>query len=145
MEPDRVERAVAGVLPAGGDPGRVLRGLYQVLGKVIAGEDGHTARQFFRAWGENWKKATPVWLILLAVAVLCGFDLYVARLNDAFLWKVMAVFALQLAAMVMTFVFPLMARYENTWRNHMKNALLLAVGNLPRMLLIWLIWRCRWG
>lgn len=33
-----------------------------------------------------------------------------------------------------------MARYENTWRNHMKNALLLAVGNLPRMLLIWLIW-----
>ena len=80
------------------------------------------------------------WLILLAVAVLCGFDLYVARLNDAFLWKVMAVFALQLAAMVMTFVFPLMARYENTWRNHMKNALLLAVGNLPRMLLIWAIW-----
>ena len=63
-----------------------------------------------------------------------------ARLNDAFLMKVMAVFALQLAAMVMTFVFPLMARYENTWRNHMKNALLLAVGNLPRMLLIWAIW-----
>ena len=114
--------------------------LYQVLGKVIDGEDGHVARRFFRAWGENWKKATPVWLILLAVAVLCGFDLYVARLNDAFLWKVMAVFALQLAAMVMTFVFPLMARYENTWRNHMKNALLLAVGNLPRMLLIWAIW-----
>ena len=72
--------------------------LYQVLGKLIAGEDSHVARQFFRAWGENWKKATPVWLILLAVAVLCGFDLYVARLNDAFLWKVMAVFALQLAA-----------------------------------------------
>ena len=47
---------------------------------------------------------------------------------------------MQLAAMVMTFVFPLMARYENTWRNHMKNALLLAVGNLPRMLLIWAIW-----
>lgn len=86
-----------------------------------------------------------MWLILLAVAVLCGFDLYVARLNDAFLWKVMAVFALQLAAMVMTFVFPLMARYENTWRNHMKNALLLAVGNLPRMLLIWAIGRCLWG
>ena len=44
--------------------------LYQVLGKLIAGEDGHVARQFFRAWGENWKKATPVWLILLAVAAL---------------------------------------------------------------------------
>lgn len=30
--------------------------LYQVLGKVIDGEDGHVARRFFRAWGENWKK-----------------------------------------------------------------------------------------
>ena len=81
--------------------------LYQVLGKLIAGEDGHVARQFFRAWGENWKKATPVWLILLAVAALCGFDLYMARLNDSFLWELLAVFALQLAAMVMTFAFPL--------------------------------------
>ena len=36
--------------------------------------------------------------------------------------------------------FPLMARYENTWRNHLKNAMLVGVGNLPRMLLIWLIW-----
>ena len=102
--------------------------LYQVLGKLIAGEDGHVARQFFRAWGENWKEATPVWLILLAVAALCGFDLY------------MAVFALQLAAMVMTFAFPLMARYEKTWRNHLKNAMLVAVGHLPRMLLIWAVW-----
>ena len=95
--------------------------LYQVLGKLIAGEDGHVARQFFRAWGENWKKATPVWLILLAVAALCGFDLYMARLNDSFLWE-------------------LLARYENTWRNHLKNAMLVAVGHLPRMLLIWAVW-----
>ena len=107
---------------------------------VRAGEDGHVARQFFRAWGENWKKATPVWLILLAVAALCGFDLYMARLNDSFLWELLAVFALQLAAMVMTFAFPLMARYENTWRNHLKNAMLVAVGHLPRMLLIWAVW-----
>ena len=29
--------------------------LYQGLGKLIAGEDGHVARQFFRAWGETGK------------------------------------------------------------------------------------------
>ena len=61
-------------------------------------------------------------------------------LNDSFLWELLAVFALQLAAMVMTFAFPLMARYENTWRNHLKNAMLVAVGHLPRMLLIWAVW-----
>ena len=114
--------------------------LYQVLGKVIQGEDSHTARKFFAAWRENFKCALLVWLPMLAVLVLCGFDLYFAVLNDRFLWKLLAVFALQLAAVELTFVFPLMARYQNTWRSHMKNAMLVGVGNLPRMLLIWLIW-----
>ena len=84
--------------------------LYQVLGKVIQGEDSHTARKFFAAWRENFKCALLVWLPMLAVLVLCGFDLYFAVLNDRFLWKLLAVFALQLAAVELTFVFPLMAR-----------------------------------
>lgn len=68
--------------------------LYQVLGKVIQGEDSHTARKFFAAWRENFKCALLVWLPMLAVLVLCGFDLYFAALNDRFLWKLLAVFAL---------------------------------------------------
>ena len=71
--------------------------LYQVLGKVIQGEDSHTARKFFAAWRENFKCALLVWLPMLAVLVLCGFDLYFAALNDRFLWKLLAVFALQLS------------------------------------------------
>ena len=35
--------------------------LYQVLGKVIQGEDSHTARKFFAAWRENFKCALLVW------------------------------------------------------------------------------------
>ena len=42
--------------------------------------------------------------------------------------------------MVVTFVFLLVARYENKWRNHLKNALLLAMGHVPRLLLSWLLW-----
>ncbi len=114
--------------------------LYAVLGKMLEGEDDHVARRFFRAWRENWKQATPVWLVLLAVIALCGFDLWIAAANDRFLWELLAVAALQLVGMELTFVFPLMARYENTRRNHMKNALLVALGNVPRMLLAWLLW-----
>ena len=52
----------------------------------------------------------------------------------------LAVFALQLGGMVMTFLFPLLARYENTWRHQLSNALMLGVGNLPKLLLMWLYW-----
>ena len=81
-----------------------------------------------------------MWLILLAVAALCGFDLYMARLNDSFLWELLPVSAMQPAPLVMPFDFPLMARHETTWRTHLKNAMLVAVGHLPRMLLIWAVW-----
>lgn len=114
--------------------------LYAVLGKMLEGEDDHVARRFLRAWRENWKQATPVWLVLLAVIALCGFDLWISAANERFLWELLAVAALQLVGMELTFVFPLMARYENTRRNHMKNALLVALGNAPRMLLAWLLW-----
>ena len=33
---------------------------------------------FFAAWRENFKCALLVWLPMLAVLVLCGFDLYFA-------------------------------------------------------------------
>ena len=46
--------------------------LYQVLGKVIQGEDSHTARKFFAAWRENFKCALLVWLPMLAVLGLAG-------------------------------------------------------------------------
>ena len=77
---------------------------------------------------------------MLAVLVLCGFDLYFAAPERPFLWKLLAVFALQLAAVELTFVFPLMARYQNNVAQPHEKRHAGGVGNLPRMLLIWLIW-----
>ena len=102
--------------------------LYQVLGESDTGGGQPHGEKIFAAWRENFKCALLVWLPMLAVLVLCGFDLYFAVLNDRFLWKLLAVFALQLAAVELTFVFPLMARYQNTWRSHMKNAMLVGGG-----------------
>ena len=114
--------------------------LYTVLLRLLQGEDGHLTRRFFAAWRDNWKRASGCWLLLLAVIAVCGVDLWLAQAGNRFIWKVLAVFALQLVGMVMTFLFPLLARYENTWRRQLSNALMLGVGNLPKLLLMWLYW-----
>ena len=72
--------------------------------------------------------------------VICGLDLYFAMQMDSAVARVIAGFGMVLVGMVFTFVFILVARYENTWRNHLKNALLIAMGHVPRLLLSWLIW-----
>lgn len=114
--------------------------LYGVLFKKVEDKDARVARQFFTAFRQNGKRATGTWLILLAVILVCLFDFRFAKLMDSFLWKVVAMIGLQVVGMICTFLFPLLARYENTWRNQMRNALLLGVANLPRMALVWVMW-----
>ena len=110
------------------------------LFKLQEGNEKGLVRRFFTAFGENWKRATAVWLVLLAALALLGFDAYYAAVMESAVWKIIAVGGFQLVGMVCTFVFALTARYDNTWIAHLKNALLLAVGNLPRLLLCWAFW-----
>lgn len=123
--------------------GAATAALYDVLFKMREDRAARVGRQFFAAFARNWKRATGTWLMILAAAALCGLDLLLVwqaenTLGAAF--KVISVGGLSFLAMMCTFLFPLLARYENTWRNQLKNAALLAVANLPRLLLCWLFW-----
>ena len=89
---------------------------------------------FFRAFRDNFKKATALWLILLAVAaVLLGiFALAVAVESDLRRLMLMLVFG---ALFFVTFIagvylFPLTAYFENTVAGTIRNALAMGLGHL---------------
>lgn len=111
--------------------------LYGCIQKCQKGYDGKLAGLFFQKFRENFKSATLSWLILLPVIALCVADLLVV---PAGLWRILAVLGLQVCAMVAVLLFPLCARYENGAANHVKNAFLLSVGNLPRVLAVFVLW-----
>ena len=111
--------------------------LYGCIQKAQKGYDGRLAGRFFRKFRENFKTATFAWLILLIPVALCVVDLLVV---PAGLWRILAVLGLQVCAMVLVLLFPLCARYENMAGVHVKNALLLALGNLPRVLAVFILW-----
>lgn len=114
--------------------------LYTVLLKLRDGDDARVIRRFFAAFRENFKRATGVWLVLLAAGVICGLDLYFASQLDSDIARVISVVGMIVVVMTATFAFPLVARYENTCRNHLKNALLLALSHAPRTLLALALW-----
>lgn len=120
--------------------GAASTALHAVLFALLRREDDRIVRRFFAAFRENWKRATAAWLVLLPAIALCLFDWRFATLMDSFLWKLLAVAGFQIVGLICTFLFALIARYDNTVRNHLRNALLLGVGNLPRLLLVWLVW-----
>ena len=96
------------------------------------------AAAFFRAFRDNFKKSTLLWLILLAALALLGADVYILRalFPEQLFWLVLPGVCFALWLMVCIWVFPLTAIFENSLGNTLKNAVLFSVGYLPRTIIM---------
>lgn len=98
-------------------------------------DEGYVVRSFFKSFKQNFKQSTLIWLLLLFLAVILGLDLFILRAMEGTFAKVMYVMVYMggiLWLMIFLYVFPLQARFYNTIRGTLRNAVLLAVINLPR-------------
>lgn len=102
----------------------------------------HVIPQFFRAFRDNFKQSTLLWcpsLIIYAMLVLY----YGLAGSDAApymkIWLAASFFICFLLTAVLCYVFPLISRYDNSLSQHIKNAFILAVSNLPRTLVLMVI------
>lgn len=106
--------------------------LFYVSLKVAKNEEGNLTRSFFRSFKENFRQSTIIWLILLAGGILLGVDGYVfyhMRFDNA-LWALgAAVFIVLLGAyaIILMYIFPLLARFNNTVWAMFKNALMIGM------------------
>ncbi len=107
--------------------------------KMRRNEEGYTTREFFKAFKQNFKKATLIWLIILFIIIVLALDFYIIRNTDLGIPKivqgVIMVVAALLACTVM-WVFPLQAKFENTVRQTIKNAFSLSMIQAPRTVLM---------
>jgi uncharacterized membrane protein YesL len=87
--------------------------------KMAEDRDEGLTRMFFRAFRSNFKPATKLWLILLALGCFLGVDGFVlSRLwNTSAFWTILTALVIGAAvlyAIVLLYAFPLLARFENT-------------------------------
>ena len=110
--------------------GTSMCAMYQVTLRMARKESNYVAGEYFRAWKAEWKQSTVIWLIMLAAGCLLVFDVIVGR--D--MWNLLnaAVGALLFVwGMLFTYVFAVQARFVNTVRNTLKNAMYMAVRHFP--------------
>ncbi len=75
--------------------------LFYVTLKVAKNEEGSLTKSFFHSFRENFRQATVIWLILLAVGIVLGVDGYIfyhMRFENAFWTVATAVFLIAAAA-----------------------------------------------
>ena len=110
--------------------------------KILCGEQGASVfKDFFLAFKQNFYQATALWLIQLAITlVFCGDIYYAVNIAESSFFLVFGIVGLLLSFAVSLWAYPLQSRFDNTTGRHIINAALLAVGVLPKTLLLMLLW-----
>lgn len=124
--------------------GAASTAMYYTVNKVLKRKMGYMWREYRTSFVANFKQATEIWLGFLVIGAIMGIDFFILRgyALEGYAWgKLYGVFFVLFVAelAVWMYVYPNIARFENTNRQIIKNAELMAVIHLPQTLLMMVI------
>ncbi|MBQ2854805.1 MAG: YesL family protein [Oscillospiraceae bacterium] len=118
--------------------GAATAAMYTLCFRMMREEGSGVIRPYFRAFRENFRQGTAIWLILLLIIGPALF--YFDRVWQAdSLLRVSGLFFILIAVaglMTASYVFPWISQFQNTAAQSLQNALILSITHLPRSLAI---------
>ena len=110
--------------------------------KMASGSDSSVIRDYFRSFKQNLLQATAIWLLLALFSLLLWYDLrsvwgQTDPLHTAV--KVLSLIACVALVMILLYVFPLLARFNNTVRGTLKNAVALGLRHPGRTVSVFML------
>ena len=120
--------------------GAATAALYYSMNKCVRRAEGGVWKTFWHSFRINFRQAAVLWLILVAVygsLIACCYSSYLMCING-YLPKELFYFLLIVIAVITlwaNFVFPYLAKFQNSNRNVLKNCVYITVMNFPVALL----------
>ncbi|XAM49986.1 hypothetical protein TVTCOM_00270 [Terrisporobacter vanillatitrophus] len=115
--------------------GASITAVYSVAMKMIKDEETYIVKEFIRSFKENFKTSTIVWSIMLIIGGVLLFDFYMSRLvsHESVSKVLQCIFTIIgiMYTFTLTYVFPIISKFENTIKNTMINSALISIQNLP--------------
>lgn len=128
--------------------GAALSSLHHVTYKILKGQEPSISKVFIQSFKQNWKQGTVLFLTLILPLLIVTCDIAflifsedIADLLVVQLLKIVLGAVCFLILCTAVSVFTVQAIFENSVRNHIKNALLLSLRNLPKTVFI-LLFQC---
>lgn len=101
--------------------------------KVMKDEEGGLTKQFFHSFKQNFKQATVIWLgaLLLTIILAVNFWFYY-QMNNTFskVFMIVLIVISVVFAMVMHYIFPVLAKFDNSTKNLLIMAFVMALKNV---------------
>ena len=106
--------------------------------KMVDDEEGYIGKNFLKAFKENWKQGTILWVITVVAvyAIYLDFQLFEAVDNNPIIFLIIGMASIALAVVALIYSYPLAARYENTLINTIQNSINISRKYLGKTLLL---------
>ncbi|MBD5530527.1 MAG: YesL family protein [Lachnospiraceae bacterium] len=106
--------------------------------KMADDEEGYIGRSFLKAFRENWKQGTLLWLITAAAvyAIYLDFQFFEALEGNPMIFLIVGIASTILAVSALLYAYPLSARYENTLFRTINNSIEISRRYFGRTLIL---------
>lgn len=120
--------------------------LYYVTLKMARDEEGYITKSFFKSFKQNFLQGTAIWLILLAIGAVIAFDfrfvtneMYASMIPGDTIRNVVLIATMAIGFIwlfVCVYVFAVLAKFDNTVKNTIRNAFFMSIRHLPQTILL---------
>ena len=122
--------------------GASITAMHHMALKMARNEECYITRDFFKSFKLNFRQGTVIWLLALFVFFVLIGDFLIMRNTElrfgAVIKVILAVIAF-LALFTYMFVFPVLARFENTVMRTIKNAFFIGILQFPKTILMMIL------
>ena len=121
--------------------GAATTAVYTITLRMVDEQEGYIAAPFFQAFKENMKKGCLLGIIQMAAAyaIYIDFQFYKHATQNNTMFLVAGVIGIVLTIMLTLYAFPLLARYENSLINTMRNSYAIVIRYFPRTIFLLII------
>lgn len=119
--------------------GASFTALHYMALKIVRNEECYITRGFFKSFKENFKQATVIWFLLLFAAGVIVGDFYIISKTEMEIHNVIRIIIMAAGLLVLftaTFVFPALAKFDNTIKRTLKNAFIMSILQFPKTILM---------
>ena len=125
--------------------GASITAMYYVTLKMVRNEEAYILRSFFKSFKQNFKQATIINLIMLLIGLVLYVDLNVSKAMQGGAGQIFQIIFMAFVLIyfiLFLYVYPVLARFYNTIKNTIKNALFMAIRHFPYTVVMVIIAVC---
>ncbi len=120
--------------------GAAMTALYACTQRLARKEEGDLIHSYFKAFRDNFRQATVLWLTGGSIILFLLFDIWLLRAvpgTFGLVYRCLLLVLVLLFLLELIYSFAVLARFDNTLKNTARNALLFCAGKIgPAFLML---------